>query len=227
MSNPYSEKYKNLWNTMVLNVEPVDEANKIIQNKHLYMEIESRTGVPWYVVGVIHGMESSFRTDRHLHNGDPLTHRTVLVPRGRPIKGTPPFTFVESAVDALDMKKSTFPNDWKLIDDVLYFLERYNGLGYANKGINSPYLWCGSNHYTSGKYVSDGKFDPTFKSKQTGCAVVLKYLEIIGHINLKNTIIIKKLNSEEIENGIDKFDSTPINKLFDLFAGFFKSLTKK
>src|SRR5262245_13313650 len=49
-----------------------------------YAEVETKTGVPWFVVGIIHNLESSLRFDRHLHNGDPLTASTVQVPRIRP-----------------------------------------------------------------------------------------------------------------------------------------------
>jgi hypothetical protein len=63
------------------------------------------------------------------------------------------------------------------IEDKLSFLEAYNGWGYVKKGINSPYLWSGTNHYTSGKYVRDGVFDPRAVSKQLGAVCMLKELE--------------------------------------------------
>jgi len=40
---------------------------------------------------------SSFKL--HLHNGDPLTARTVNVPKGRPKTGQPPFAWGISAKD--------------------------------------------------------------------------------------------------------------------------------
>ena len=60
--------------------------------------------MPWYVVGLIHTMESSGNFAAHLHNGDPLSARTTHVPAGRPKAGAPPFTWEESATDALTMQ---------------------------------------------------------------------------------------------------------------------------
>ena len=40
---------------------------------------------------------------------------------------------------------------------ILYRWEAYNGFGSRRQGINTPYLWAFSNHYTKGKYVADGK----------------------------------------------------------------------
>lgn len=61
--------------------------------------------MPWYFIAAVHLRESSFQVDRHLHNGDPLTGRTVQVPAGRPPVGDPPHTFEQSASDALTLKK--------------------------------------------------------------------------------------------------------------------------
>ena len=49
-------------------------------------------------------------------------------------------------------------------------LEQYNGLGYASKGLPSPYVWSGTDQYVSGKYVADGVFSATTVDKQLGCA---------------------------------------------------------
>lgn len=65
---------------------------QMAQNQARYDVIANATGIPWYVVGVIHNMESSLNFRTHLHNGDPLTKRTVHVPQGRPVSGAPPFT---------------------------------------------------------------------------------------------------------------------------------------
>lgn len=174
------KSYRELWESMVINpnINVKYYVDKINQNKQIYENISKQTTVPWYVVGIIHGLEGSFNFKKHLHNGDPLTDRTVNVPEGRPKTGNPPFTFEESAIDALNMKKSQFPKNWGYIEDVLYFLERYNGLGYRNKGLNTPYLWSGSNHYIKGKYVSDGRYDPNAVSKQIGAAVILKSMNL-------------------------------------------------
>ncbi len=54
------------------------------------------------------------------------------------------------------------------------FAEHYNGLGYRNKGLASPYVWSGTTTYKGGKYVADGQFSASAFDKQLGVAVMLK-----------------------------------------------------
>lgn len=144
------------------------------QNRGLYEAVGADLGgIPWPVIGAIHGLECSFRLDLHLHNGDPLTARTTHVPKGRPLTGTAPFTWRDSAADALRLRKLDKETDWS-IPRMLYVLEGYNGFGYRRYGINTPYLWSLSNHHEKGKFVADGKFDPNAPSKQCGAALMLK-----------------------------------------------------
>lgn len=140
-----------------------------------YQEIEDKTAVPWYVIGVIHGMECGFNFETHLHNGDSLKRRTVQEPKGRPVKGEPPFSFLVSAIDALQYDRFTSWSDWS-VAGICYKLESYNGWGYRGHHINSPYLWSFSSNYQRGKYVSDGHWDPDAVSKQVGAVVALKQL---------------------------------------------------
>jgi len=114
----------------------------------------------------------------HLHNGDPLTGRTVRVPVGRPILGSPPFSWEDSAEDALQLRKVDQWKDWT-IEGMLYQIEGYNGWGYRmhHPEVLSPYLWGFSNHYIKGKYVSDGSWDENAVSKQCGAVVLVKSLE--------------------------------------------------
>jgi hypothetical protein len=122
-------------------------------------------------------MECNFSFKHHLHNGDPLTGYTVHVPANRPKVGhAPPFTFEESAVDAIKLMKYDQVTNWSL-SFILLKLEGYNGFGYNRKGIHTPYLWSYSNHYTKGKYVKDGVYDANAVSSQLGAAVILKRME--------------------------------------------------
>lgn len=135
------------------------------------------SSVPWYFIACVHYMECSFSFKRHLHNGDPLTGYTVHVPANRPKVGhAPPFTFEESAVDAIKLMKYDQVTNWSL-SFILLKLEGYNGFGYNRKGIHTPYLWSYSNHYTKGKYVKDGVYDASAVSSQLGAAVILKRME--------------------------------------------------
>jgi len=171
--------FQKLWDTMVIKPEKMPEvqfmAAKIVKNKARYEAVSKVTGVPWIVIGCIHKQESNCDFGTHLHNGDPLTARTVQVPAGRPVNGKPPFTWEESAIDALGYDGATGIKDWSIVA-TLNFLHRYNGLGYLNKGIYSPYLWSYTNHYVSGKYVRDGVYDPKAVSGQCGVAPLLKVL---------------------------------------------------
>lgn len=165
---------------------------KMFLNKTRYQSVGDPLNIPWYVIAIIHCMEGSLRFDTHLHNGDSLNKRTVQVPAGRPKTGNPPFTWEESAKDALIYDKLNLWTDWG-IAGILYRLELYNGLGYYRQGINSPYLWSYSNHYTKGKYVQDGKYDPTAISKQCGAAVLLRRLMEQNLITLPNTHLLEQI----------------------------------
>lgn len=157
-------------------------AKKLVANRGRYEVVAQRVGVPWQLVAVIHNMEASQNFSRHLHNGDKLTARTVRVPAGRPAAGHPPFTWEESAIDALKLKDLDEWRDWS-IAGVLFKLEQFNGWGYRqyHDEVKSPYLWSFCQHYKSGKYVADGKWSKTAVSSQCGAAVLLHRLAEMGH----------------------------------------------
>ena len=174
-----------LFSTCEIRAERSADADKIVDRiesrRADYERVAEQTGspgVPWYVIAFIHSLESDLDFDTHLHNGDPLKRRTVNEPRGRPVNSPADarrYTWHESAVDALEHDGAFRNRDWT-VGGILDFLERFNGLGYRRKGINSPYLWSFSNHYKQGKFIADGVFSPTTVSKQCGAAVLLKRL---------------------------------------------------
>ena len=145
---------------------------RLRQGQGSYELVGKELGIPWAFIGVIHGMECGF-TFLRFQYGDPLTARTFHVPKDRPIAGSPPFTWSESAVDALTMKGYNAVHDWS-VPHMLYLLEKYNGFGYRTRSLPTPYLWSFSNLYDRGKFVADGHFDPNAVSKQCGAAVMLK-----------------------------------------------------
>lgn len=154
--------------------------SRLLKFRPTYMGVgEDLNGIPWQLVGIAHGMEAGFDFSRHLHNGDPLTDRTVQVPKGRPSTGNPPFKWRESAIDALMLKGLHQVASWSRAR-VLYELERFNGLGYRRRALPSPYLWSFTNLYLKGKYVRDHEFDPEAVSKQCGAAAILKGLDTKG-----------------------------------------------
>jgi len=183
-----NKEYEDLFATCTINsarqkdVEKIRD--KIIANKSRYQAVEDTTGVPWYVISVVHSLEGSLNFKTHLHNGDPLTAKTIHVPKGRPL-GMPPFTWEESAKDALEFDNLTNVNKWTL-PVILFKLEGFNGFGYRirHPEVLTPYLWSFSNHYAKGKFVKDGKFDPDVVSKQCGAAVILKLMVSEGNIEI-------------------------------------------
>ena len=169
----YAEQWRSLKVSDSRKSQIYRDAKKIIANKDKYKEIEEETGVPWYFIGVIHKRESDLDFTKHLHNGDPLTARTKHVPAGRPVDGEAPFTFLESAVDALRQKGYHKVTDWSP-EHMAFMSERYNGFGYRFRGKPSPYLWSGSQHYNGGKFVSDGVYDDSHYDMQPGVMCILK-----------------------------------------------------
>lgn len=151
-------------------------AQQLVAAKPRYKAVEARTGVPWFVIAVIHMRESSQNWGRSLAQGDPWNRVSVHVPAGRgPFK-----SWEDAAIDAL-VNCHPFlarKKDWSL-GATLVNLELYNGVGYANMGKPSPYLWAGTNQYVSGKYVADGKYDPSHVDKQPGCAALILAMMVL------------------------------------------------
>lgn len=152
-------------------------ADQIIAHRATYEDIEKDSNVPWFWQGPVHQRESSLNFKTHLHCGDPLTARTYHEPKGRPAAGSPPFTFKESALDALTAPPHSLRNvkRWS-VERMLYEQERYNGFGYVKHATNSPYVWGWSTEQEPGKYVADGVWDPNAWDKQPGTAVIMKAL---------------------------------------------------
>ncbi len=163
---------------------------RLVSGQERYLKVQSLCGVPWWFTGLLHTMECSGRFDQHLHNGDPLSARTVQVPAGRP--HYPTWTWETSAVDALTFQTWSedqvrrLPDgtaDWTL-PTTLWRLEAYNGFGPRKRGIRSCYLWGKSNLEQPGKYVADGQWNPEARTAQIGCAVLLKEMINQGIVTL-------------------------------------------
>ncbi len=149
--------YEQLFQKCEINEDKIEAANSIVDrilaNEERYRKAQNKSNVPWSVIGVIHSLESSLNFNTHLHNGDPLSRKTVQVPAGRP-PGNPPFSWEDSAADALSLDKLNLWQEWTFAG-ALFILERYNGAGYHKRGIHSPYLWSFSNNYKKGKFVAE------------------------------------------------------------------------
>lgn len=141
--------------------------------KRRYQIVESRTGVPWWFIALVHERESSQNFTKSLAQGDPLDRVSTHVPAGRgPFLGLS--AWEDAAVDAL-INCAPFAarnTDWSP-GGTMTMAERYNGLAYANAGVPSPYVWSGTDQYVRGKVVRDhGPIEPIV-DQQLGVAGLL------------------------------------------------------
>lgn len=165
--------------TLTRGPEFLRPAKVAVANKGRYLAIARQAGMPdiaWVFIAVSHYRESSQDFSKSLAQGDPWNQRSIHVPAGRG-----PFnSFEEAAVDAL-VKCAPFAarlKDWS-IGGMLTNLERFNGIGYAARGLPSAYVWAGTNQYEKGKFVADGVFDPNKVDAQLGVAgLILTMMQI-------------------------------------------------
>lgn len=240
-----AEEYTRLYRTCEAKSTQFDTIDKlvdlIISHRTRYEHVADDLGIPWYFIAVIHNMESSQNFSKHLHNGDPLSARTKHVPAGRPKRGNPPFSWEESAVDALKLRKLHNIKEWSL-PRLLYELEGYNGWGYRlyHPHVLSPYLWSFSNHYKSGKYIADGTWSDTAKSRQCGAVLLIKRLEEWGEITLstiQKPIFFystqEETDADKLQQFLNQFDGVTLrvdgwpgeetsNAMEDLFGFYLK-----
>jgi lysozyme family protein len=108
--------------------------------KQRYLAVSSHTGV----IAVIHERGCSQSWARSVAQGDFYDSKSTHVPAGLgPFKSRE-----DAAVDALVncAPYAARNKDWP-IGGILTLLEQYNGLGYASKGLPSPYVWSGTDVY--------------------------------------------------------------------------------
>lgn len=198
--------YANLWKKteLVKRTQAIQIADRIVKNLSAYTPITQATGVPEWAIGILHYRESNLNFGTYLGNGQTLSRKTTIVPKGRgPFLGKGAFT--RGAIDALEMMNFHKIKDWTAAR-FLYESERFNGFGYFMRGINSPYVWGGTNHQQRGKFVRDGVFDPTVMDTQLGSAAILKALcelslEINAQVNPKATEVELK-TSKDVHDAI-------------------------
>lgn len=171
--NIRKDYYSVLWREMKIDRAEdtiTSVAKRLLASKARYQAVSKKTGVPWEFIAVTHQRESNQNWSASLGQGDPWNEVSTHVPKGRgPFK-----SWEDSAIDAIvTLKKLDKIKEWP-IERLLYHLEEYNGWGYYNRGIPSPYIWSHTNHYKGGKYIADHVFDPNVYDKQIGCAALLK-----------------------------------------------------
>jgi lysozyme family protein len=144
-------------------------AVRLAAAKARYRAVEKLTGVPWFMIAVIHEREASQNWNTQLAQGDALHRVSTHVPRGM----GPFATWEAVAVAALKHEGFDKIFDWRL-EKILFHLEAYNGWGYYAHGVPSPYVWGATNIQRPGKYVADGVWSSRAVDQQLGCAALIK-----------------------------------------------------
>ncbi|MBT9560242.1 MAG: hypothetical protein IV100_29705 [Myxococcales bacterium] len=158
-------------------------ANHWAKNQERYVAVAEKTGVPAKLIAALHWRESHGNFGTYLHQGDPLGKKAVHVPKNIPIF----HKWEEAAIHALNLKKSI--RDKVEMDEnttdpaaLATYAEHYNGLGYHYRGKPSAYVWAGTDQYTSGKFVADGKYSSKTRDRQAG---VMSLMTTAGQVDAK------------------------------------------
>jgi len=196
-------------------------AKRLVAGRARYEGVERLTGVPWWFVAALHERESGGDFKTYLGNGQPLNRVTTLVPKGR----GPWSTFEAGAVDALEYEGYTKVSDWS-IEHALWLAEKYNGLGYANKGLPSPYIWGATNIQRPGKYreiknssgVYVSRFFPLEMDTQIGVAPMLQIISaLVGGII--PGLIGNVINATTSTAGVNVPKSSAAGSMFNVAIG--------
>ncbi len=174
-------EYEELWDiinrpgglTRVADTMREAEAIMAPDARSRFAAVEQRTGVPWFVTGIVLTREAGSPPNFHawLHNGDPMfdhngaPRQTVNVPAHRP--PDPAVSWEDGAVDAYEIE-GLVDADWSPAL-VAWLLEKFNGFGYRlYHHIRSPYVWGATTVQQRGKYTADRVWDPAVMDPQIG-----------------------------------------------------------
>jgi lysozyme family protein len=179
-------EYEELWDIInrpggLTRVDPtMREAEAIMAPdvRPRFAAVEQRTGVPWFVTGIVLTREAGSPPNFHawLHNGDPMfdhhgvPRQTVNVPAHRP--PDPAVSWEDGAVDAYELE-GVVDADWSPAL-VAWLLEKFNGFGYRlYHHIRSPYVWGATTVQQRGKYTADRVWDRAVMDPQIGGMALL------------------------------------------------------
>jgi lysozyme family protein len=178
-TDAWRKQYAAQFASMVIHPDKVKEADEtadaIIAHRARYETISKATnGVPWHFIGCLHYREASLDFTKFLGDGEPLDRASVNVPAHMgPWHG--PDAFEQGAIAALKHEGFDKITDWSL-GGQLFRAEEYNGEGYHDHGLPSPYVFAGTSIYSHGLYLSDGKFSLTVVDHRIGVAAILAAL---------------------------------------------------
>ena len=178
------------------------------ENQARYQSISEIVDLPPELIAALHFRESSSDFDTYLHNGDPLGEKTRRVPAGI----GPMDTWEESAEDVFGNNyRSGIQDDLGLTADstdlaaIATYAELYNGTGYSQRGLASPYVFAGTSAQDLGMYVADGQFDPGKKDPRLGVVPIVQLLagDINGQGVQQNAYVLGDRVLSEGERGAD------------------------
>ena len=172
----WTNEYHELLKTVKINSAEINEqAKKIVHeiykvfkyDKYMFVTFKVREKgyeIPPFLVGILHYLWADF--DWKKFNKKYLTWCNYMV-------------------EILALKIKFLQEDgfcgFYRIEDWLYFLEHCDATNYRKYGINSPFLWNGTNHYTKGKFKADGKFYSEEVAKHIGAVPIM-----LNHFIFKN-----------------------------------------
>jgi len=151
----------------------------LLPNKAIYRRVEQLTHVPAAGLMALAMREMSGSIHKYLGNGQRLTMRTTIVPKGRgPFPDTPD-GFVAGCLDALAIDK--LDQVWKSASGwsrarFCYESEEWNGWGYRARGIPSPYVFGATTVQKAGKFVADHVYSATTMDVQLGTLAIVEQL---------------------------------------------------
>lgn len=186
----HAPEMQRLWDTMkiIRDAKQLDAmAKKVLPHKAVYQAVERDTGVPWQMVAVIHireaGLDDVGVFAGGIHNGQSWRRKATIVPKIGPFP-----SWHACALAAIDRHKFREIKNWTP-GMMCAALEPFNGPGYRNRGLRTPYVWASTNHQQRGKFVRDHVFDPTVMDSQMGAAAMLRYLGVGQKVSTTTKVI--------------------------------------
>lgn len=135
-----------------------------------YAQVSAEDGIPQVWMATSFDREASSNFMCSPAQGDRWDRVSTHVPRDRgPFPNWAAAAKDAYAIDGLDKVGAA---NWTAAR-ACFEGELFNGFGYRAHGIHSPYLWAGTNNYSTGKYVADGVFDPNHADTQLGIVPVM------------------------------------------------------
>lgn len=150
---------------------------RLLHDKQTFLDLQKESTVPAAALMALAEREMSGNLHCYLGNGQRLTMRTTLVPKGRGPWPDTPAGFIDGAMDALTLDDliHVAEDGWSEAR-FCYESELWNGFGYRAHGIPSPYVYGGTTVQRPGKYVRDGVYSSTVMDPQLGTLAIVEEL---------------------------------------------------